>query len=174
MDYLDHYGIPIHGIQYGAHHFDFEADENFFSCYEDSPIKKGLYRIKVECDKKENEFLLNFDIEGTFNAPCDRCLAEIDVPSSIVKMIWVKYSDKGLEDEEDEDCLYLEEEQHIFNVSTLIYELIILSLPMVKNYDCKNDPNPKCDFKVLAYLDSEIEKSKGYSLADKLKNLKNL
>lgn len=178
MDYLDHYGIPIHGLHFGVHHFKFEVDESFFKCFEDAPIQRGKFLVDIECDKRENQFLLTFNIDGHFEAACDRCLADIDVDSGISKLIWVKYKQEGVDqDQLDEDYFYIEETEHIFNVASLIYEFIVLSIPIVKRYDCENDPNPKCDKKVLAYLDQQTlneEEEKGNSFAEALKKLKDL
>lgn len=173
MDNLEHFGIPIYGIQFGLHHYEFELDNSFFEAFEESPIQEGEYRAHIECDKRENEFILNFSIEGHFKADCDRCLADIKVPSAIEKMIWVKYSSEN-HPAGNSDIIYLEETEHIFNVSELLYELVILSIPIVKRYDCENDPNPKCDFKVLSFLKEESEESERNSLADKFKDLRNL
>ena len=173
MDNLEHFGIPIYGIQFGLHHYEFELDNRFFEAFEDSPIQEGEYKARVECDKRENEFILNFSIEGRFQSACDRCLADIKVPSAIEKMIWVKYSNES-HPGGNSDIIYLEETEHIFNVADLLYELVILSIPIVKRYDCDNDPNPKCDFKVLSYLKQENKESEKNSLADKFKDLRNL
>lgn len=173
MDNLDHFGIPVHGIHYGLHNFEFEMDKSFFNCFEESPIQEAEYKALVRCDKKENEFILDFSIEGVFRAPCDRCLADIFIPSAIEKRIWVKYSE-GERSNENEEIIYIEETEHIFNVAELLYELIILSIPIVKRYDCENDTNPKCDFKVLSYLKQEQQESDSNSIADKFKDLRNL
>ena len=146
------FDLPVFGLEPGIHRYQFELEDDFFAGFDASPIEKGKYVVALELDRRDNEFLLDFDIQGSFIGPCDRCLAEIDVPSSIRKMIWVKYGQNPGDGREDEDLLYIEERQHIFNVAGLIHELIILSMPLVNRYDCENDPDPKCDFRVLEYL----------------------
>jgi uncharacterized protein len=177
MDYLDQFGIPVYGIQYGEHKYEFDIDETFFKCFEDSPIQGGKYKAIVVCDKRENEFLLSTRIEGYFESPCDRCLAEIEVSSSIEKMVWIKYSDQKHPVGTDEDYIYIDESEHIYNVADFIFEMIVLSIPMVRAYDCENDPNPKCDFKVLSYLqqdDNDDYKGDSNNIADEFKKLRNL
>lgn len=172
MDYLDQYEIPIQSIQNGLHHFNFEVDQAFFSCFEETPIKEGFYNTELVLDKRDNEFLLNFEIEGFFKAPCDRCLAEIEIPAKIKKLIWVKYSMDGEKEANDEDIIFIAEDDEGFNVGSLLYELIVLSIPMVMRYDCENDENPKCDFKVLAYLDKGSKESEGNLLGDQFRKFR--
>lgn len=172
MGYLNQFEIPVQSLQMGIHYYAFELDEDFFACFETSPVEKGIYRLDLEMDKKENEFILHFNISGHFESPCDRCLADIDVPSSIEKLIWIKYSDEKAGQDHDENVVYIATGQSSFNISDLAYELIVLSLPMVRRYDCENDPKPKCDFKVLEFMKSseQQEKSENNALGDQLKN----
>ena len=122
MNNLDQFGIPVYGMQYGEHQFDFDIDKTFFSCFEDSPVQEGEFKAVVVCDRRENEFLLNIMIEGSFIAPCDRCLAEINIPSAISKLIWIKYGDHSHPEGVDEDYIYIDESEHIYNVADLIFE----------------------------------------------------
>lgn len=153
MRNFNQFDIPVYGLKPGLRRFEFEVDDEFFKAFEFNPIQTGNYKVIIDFDKRDNEFLLQFDIKGSFQSPCDRCLADIFVPSEIKKLIWVKYTDKDNEADLDEDCIFIEKEAHWFNVAELINELIVLSIPIVKRYDCENDPDPKCDFKVLSYLE---------------------
>jgi uncharacterized metal-binding protein YceD (DUF177 family) len=171
MGMLKEFEIPVQSLKTGIHRYRFELDETFFGCFEESPVEKGHYTLELELDKRENEFLLNFSISGFFESPCDRCLADIEVPSQIEKMIWVKFSDEKAGQDHDENVVYIAMHEHSFNVSELAYELIVLSLPLVRRYDCENDPNPRCDFKVLSYMQSwELENGNDSELGDKLIN----
>jgi len=89
MRNFDQFGIPVFGLKPGLRRFEFEVDDDFFKSFESNPIQSGNYKIIIDFDKRDNEFLLQFDIKGTFESPCDRCLADIRVPSEINKLIWV-------------------------------------------------------------------------------------
>lgn len=155
MKNFNQFDIPVFGLKTGVRRFEFEIDNEFFSSFEFHPIQSGQYKVILDVDKRENDFLLNFDIQGAFQSPCDRCLAEIQVPCGINKLIWVKYTDKDNAVDFEDDCIFIEKETHWFNVAELINELIVLSIPIVRRYDCENDPNPKCDFRVLSYLEEK-------------------
>jgi uncharacterized protein len=176
MDHLKQFEIPVQSLRNGLHDYSFELDDTFFENFEKSPVKKGKYQVKLQLDKRENEFLLIFDIDGYFESPCDRCLADIDVPSAIKKLIWVKYSEDKAGQDYDDKIIYISGSEHSFQMAPLIYELVVLSMPLVRAYDCENDPNPKCDFKVLSFMtgndEKESEEDNNTTLGDQLRELK--
>ena len=103
MKGLKTYFIPFIGLKQGIHHFTYKIDENFFSCFSDSLIKKGKINVELDFDKKENFFVLNFMIKGTVNVECDRCLDYFDMPISSNNKIVVKY-DEELRNQNDQDA----------------------------------------------------------------------
>jgi uncharacterized metal-binding protein YceD (DUF177 family) len=44
-----------------------------------------------------------------------------------------------------------------FDVSQLVYELLVISVPLVKVYDCQDTENPPCNFALLQKLKGESE-----------------
>lgn len=161
MDYLERFSIPIQGMNVGVHEYQFSIDNEFFSHFESSLIKKGSYIVNVRIERKERMLVLNFEIEGSFNSNCDRCLAKIDIPSTIDYRVYLKYgiveNDFSLKDVED--VIYISEEDYRYNLSNIIHQLISLSMPLSNTYDCENDKKPKCDFEMLKYLDGQNEEN---------------
>jgi uncharacterized metal-binding protein YceD (DUF177 family) len=161
MDYLERFSIPIKGMSVGVHEYQFIVDKEFFKHFEDSQISDGDYSVKVQVDRKERIIILNFEISGEYVSKCDRCLAIIKVPSLLDYTVYLKSgSDKDSGVKEVDDVIYIYEEDFNFNLSPVIHQLIMLSMPWSNTYDCENDPNPKCDFKMLEYLEGEIEDEK--------------
>jgi len=160
MDYLERFSIPIKGMNLGIHEYLFDIDNEFFSNFENSLISEGEYEVKVNCDKKERMYILNFEISGTYSSKCDRCLTKIEIPSLIDYKIFLKYGIAGKDfiAKDSDDVIYIDEGDFKYNLSGIIHQLIILSLPFTNTYDCENDPNPKCDFEMLEYLEGEKEK----------------
>lgn len=158
MGYLEHFAIPIKGMNIGIHEYQYLIDNEFFDNFEDSLIEEGKYEVNVQVDRKERITILNFQITGDFTAKCDRCLTKIDIPSLIDYKVYLKYGTvDDVKHKELEDVVYILEEDHSFNLADIIHQLIMLSLPLSNTYDCENDPNPKCDFEMLKYLEVEIE-----------------
>lgn len=160
MKYLDQYSIPVKGMNLGMHEYFYDIDNEFFSHIENSLISEGKYVARVNCDRKENMFVLDFEISGTYTAPCDRCLVQINVPSTIDYSVFVK---PGIPDNEtmsedlEDDVIYIDESENRFDISGLLYQLIVLSMPLSNRYDCENDPEPKCDFALLSKFENKAE-----------------
>ena len=58
---MDTRNIAFVGLKNGVHTFEFELNEQFFSKYPDSIIKKGHLVSKIKLDKKDSFFILNFE-----------------------------------------------------------------------------------------------------------------
>jgi uncharacterized metal-binding protein YceD (DUF177 family) len=158
MKYLDQYSIPLKGMNLGMHEYFFDIDTEFFSHIENSLISEGNFVAKVNCDKKENMFALHLDIMGSFSAPCDKCLVQINVPAEIGYDVFLKTGIPGTEvltDDLEDDVIYVEEHENRYNLSGLLYQMIVLSMPLSNRYDCENDPDRKCDFDLLSKLENE-------------------
>ena len=157
MDYLEGFSIPIKGISIGVREYQFSIDNKFFNYFEDSLISVGNYKVNLFLDKRERMFVLNFEISGVFDSKCDRCLAKINIPSLIDYKVFLKFGivEKNKKSKEIDDVIFIDEGDFSYNLSNIIHQLIMLSMPLSNTYDCENDPNPKCDFEMLDRLEVE-------------------
>ena len=172
MKELGRFEIGLRGLRDGIHNFKFEVDQKFFACFEEALIGPCRIEVKVSLDRRPSLLVLQIDHEGTMKADCDRCAEEIDLPLSGSRRILVKFSEEALE--EEDDVIYLEPDAERLILGPLIYDLISLSVPMVKKYDCENDASAPCNQEVLKYLTEHQteEEQKDDSVWDALKNLK--
>jgi uncharacterized protein len=144
--------IPIRGLKIGIHTYEFDIDDAFFKLYESS-IEKAKFNVSLEVDKSYDFYHLTFDIEGTLNTECDRCLAEINLPIQETYSIMLKLSAEHQDD--DAEIIYITSDDTEFSVANLVYDYIMLSLPYNNVYDCENDEEPPCDFDALDRLEKE-------------------
>ena len=106
---------------------DYTIGDDFFSQI-DGLIQRGRVKttLKIEGNAR-SVFRFHFHSEGTVFAPCDRCLADVEVSIDTDDMLAVKlgaeYSDEG-------ETIVIPESEGRIDVSQFIYELIALSLPM--------------------------------------------
>lgn len=149
---LREYEIPFVGLKPGIHKFSFEVDDKFFTFFENSPVGKGKVKVDLNFDKKNTFFLLNFQISGTVNLPCDRCSDLIDFPIDADYPIVVKFDDhhEGENDDSNADIVYISRSETHLNVAQLIYEFIVLSVPIGRIY-CEA-VGKKCNGKTLKVL----------------------
>jgi uncharacterized protein len=150
MDWLIQYSIPVRGLRNGTHQFDFQVDQAFFSQFENSPVADGNVDVVFTLDKRPDMFVLTFDLTGTVKTDCDRCLAQIDLPVEDAQNLIVKFSDQ--EEAEDADVVFVHPDIQHLNVARYVYEFIILSMPIIKVYDCENEVNRPCNQEMLRYI----------------------
>ena len=153
MSILEHFSVPYIGIKDGLHQYQFKADSRFFALFVNSPIVDGDFDIVVNVDKRTGLSELDFEIDGHISALCDRCLADIRLPVSSKNNILVKVSNKTSEDDE---VIFIREDHSHLDLSQIIYEFIVLALPLMNIYDCENEEPRKCDMRVLEKLSEDV------------------
>jgi len=170
MNVLDHFSVPYKGLGSGVHHLEFSVESDFFKEFEDSHIDNGSFVVKVELDKRHDHSILLFDIEGKTNTSCDRCLASIHLPLQGHFKLHVKYGEK---EDSDDEIMFIHPETSVLNLAQITYEFILLSMPMIKTYDCEEDENPPCNLQVLNALNNEAKatSTEEGSIWDTLKNI---
>jgi uncharacterized protein len=174
---LREYNIPYVGLKVGVHTYEFEINDKFFSLFEDSPISKCDVKVKLEFDKKEALFVLNFFIDGKVMVECDRCLAPYEKEIFADYTCYVKFAEDPDKLPEDDEVIYISRDESHIDVSQLIYEYIVLSLP-IRKIPCRvPGEDERCNKEVLKFLqDSEAanEEQKGndprWSALKKFKN----
>lgn len=155
MDALISYTLPVKGLGIGIHRFDFKIDQLFFEHFESSPIREADIDLHLDFDKRIDMYVLDFHISGTIRTDCDRCLAPIHLPVSEDYQLIVKFSyDPG---EAEAEIVYVSPDIEQLNIAQYIYEYVVLSMPMIKVYDCTEDDPVPCDEEMLDRLEAEEE-----------------
>jgi uncharacterized protein len=169
MGALVPYSIPIQGLKIGVHRYQYHLDGDFFRHFEDAPIENSDIRVTLEVDKRSDMFLLDFTLEGTVEAICDRCTAAIHLPISDERQLVVKYGEsEGMAD--DDEVLFISRDAWELNTAPYLYEFAVLALPMTNTYDCTNEAEPPCNQDILQLLTpSAVETNAGSSVWDALK-----
>jgi len=165
------FSIAFKGLKIGMHQFEFEISNQFFEDFEHSPVKAGKLDVELDFYKRLDHFQLDFDIEGTIDTSCDRCTAEINLPMQRSARYIVKFDDVL---DQDDQVIYIKTNAQMLNVANMIYELIVLGMPMIKVYDCEEDTPRPCNMKVLDVLNQEkssSDKDKKNPLWDQLSEL---
>ena len=169
MDNLDHFSIPVSGLGGGLHGYDFSIGAAFFKHFEGSPIEKAKVEVHMDFDKRHDMFVLEFQLEGSVEVTCDRCLGPFDFPIDDSPALMVKFDDKEWE---EADVVYILRSAQTLNVARYIYEFINLAVPMTKTHD---DAGEACDPEMLRFLaegQNEPEEEPGNNpFGDALKGL---
>lgn len=146
MRVSDHFSLPYTGLKDGIHHYTFEAGSDFFSEFDHSPVQDGTFTIDVTLDKRTGLSELFFSIQGYKLATCDRCLADIKLPVTGEYKLLVKVANDSTDDDE---IIYISEDEAKLYLGQVIYEYICLSIPITQLYDCQNDIPKPCNDDVI-------------------------
>lgn len=171
------YIIPYVGLKNEKYDFEFRLDKEFFNREENALVREGRVTVTVSLDKSLQPHTLDFVIDGTILAECDRCASDIDLPIHHTYRVYVKLeSDKDVEADENLEMLYLHPEDQEIDVEPFLYDFTLLSVPFTKR--CQ-DIQKECDPEVTKYIVSsvEIEQEEDNSIDprwEKLKKLKDL
>lgn len=153
MKSLRNYSIPFTGLKLGKHRFEFIVNDAFFDEFEYSLVKKANLKCLVELEKQETMIILNFHINGTIDANCDRCLAQYPQQVDIHEQQVAKFSEEDIND--DEELIILTKNDHEINIAGLVYEYINVAMPFITV--CSDMGNtPWCDKEMLESLNKLI------------------
>lgn len=131
MDKLRNYDVVFSGLKNGKHTFQFEIDQAFFDLFEaEQEFSNPRITANVLMDKHSTflEFWIN--ISGTVGLQCDITGDYFDHPIENEIKILVKFGESY--DDSNEEVITIVENDHAFNVAQLIYEDVLLSIPMKK------------------------------------------
>ncbi|HPQ20366.1 MAG TPA: DUF177 domain-containing protein [Saprospiraceae bacterium] len=174
MDIQEHFTIPIKGIHNGEHEYDFVVDDAFFDVFENDIVLGGNIEVKLNLFRQFDQLELSFLLHGYVNTTCDRCLASIKLPIENDFELYIKLVGEDFEtlESNNDEVMFVNKEESRLDLSQLIYEYVLLSVPLIKSYDCNEEKNPPCDFEVLNKLNVENEQNNsGNAMWDKLKDL---
>jgi uncharacterized protein len=151
MNYLSQYNIPFSGLKEGKHLFDFTADDRFFAGFEESEIEKGSVSIQVELEKRTTYLRLKFMLKGEVELICDRCLEFYLQPIESTNLMLVKFSET--ESDDGDEVIYIHTGAHQIEVAKLIYEFIVLSIPIRQVHPDDEHGNSLCDPEMIQKLE---------------------
>lgn len=138
----------------GQHTFDFEINNEFFENFEESEVKEGLLKAKVEADKSTSHIDLVIKINGVVILSCDRCLGRISQPVDCINRLLVKFG--KIHDESDPDIITVPPDDYELDMEQYFYEYILLALPIKRVHPDDKDGNSTCDPEMLDKLKEHI------------------
>ena len=171
MEKKNEFLIPVSGLALGSHSYQFEINDGFFAEREYSEIQQGKVTVGLDIDRQETLMVLHFGIEGTVRVVCDRCADEFDLPIRDEREFFLKLGTENAQ--ESDDVEVISADQADYDVSSLVYEFIILAIPMHRVH-----PEGQCNPEVMAMLTmaENVEETKDENEIDPrwaaLKNLK--
>jgi uncharacterized protein len=158
MANLKAYNIAFKGLGIGKHDFEYQIARRFFEYFDGGIADDGNVDVKLELEKQSAFMVLWFHIEGTVKIQCDRCLDIFDQPIKSQNKVFVKYGEENFEDGDDVIWIGIDDTQ--LNVAKLIYDFIILSIPIKQVHPEGEEGNSLCNPEMLKRLNKMTVKKK--------------
>ena len=147
---LEQFKIDLKRLTDEVTALDFDLDNHFFAALDGSELRRGTLHVSVSIRKATGFFELQFHTEGTVTVTCDRCLDDMDQSISTDNRLVVKL---GPAYSEEDDVITVPEDEGILDTSWLIYEFIMLAIP-IKHVHAPGKCNPAMS-KVLEELSTD-------------------
>lgn len=143
MNRIRKYDIAFSGLKNGKHSFEFEIDKKFFDLFEaDVEFETPKILAKILLDKHSTFLDFTIDVEGSVDLYCDISGGIFTYPIDNEIKVLVKFGESY--DDSNDEVITIPMSDYEFNVSQLIYEATLLSIPMKKiSPEVENHPEYK-------------------------------
>lgn len=155
MKYNREFELAWQGLKPGQHNYQYDLDDRFM-------VERGAgeefsnwnVRVNLGFDKHENFFMLHFDIDGRVTVACDRCGDDFEMKlwDEFDLLIKLDGSDEDEMPEEESDVVFIPRSETVIDISTWLYEFVMLSIPLQHIHPDTEDGASGCNPEVLKYL----------------------
>lgn len=128
MGKFDIYKIDLKGMRDDLAEYEYILDSDYFTYIGEQELQEGKVVVELTVKRGLDVFELDFQISGVVSVPCDRCLENMDLPISSNERLIVKFG--RTYSEEADNLIVIPEEEGVINVAWLMYEFIVLAVPM--------------------------------------------
>jgi len=172
---LSTYSINFKGLKVGKHSFEFDLNDAFFSEFKEGEIGKGQLKALVTLNKQNHLLEFKISIKGSVQVVCDRCLEAFELPTTFKGELFAKIGSADAEN--DDEIIFLSEEDYEVNLAQYLYESVCLSLPLKRYHGLGGTKASDCDKEMLAKMNvvnesdaSDEEVDPRWAALKKLKN----
>ena len=142
------YIVKFAGLPVGTHEFEFDINGTFFEQFGDSEITEADLQVTIVLVKQNNVMQLEFEINGTVNLNCDRCLIAYDFPLETSETLVLRF---GNPEDSNDEIMVVNEGDGQADVSHYLFEYITFALPY-RRVPCEIEEDFKCDEETLKKL----------------------
>lgn len=178
MGWKTKYNIEFKGLKEGLHDYEFEVDDKFFEHINESLVEVGSVKVNVQLEKRSAFLKLFLQFSGWVELICDNCLDAYKQVIELETEQFVKFGEET-EFEEGDNVIWVLPEEHAINLTQLIYEYIVLGIPLRHihpDISGENSCNPEMLDKLSKYMPNEDEEENEQEIDPRwaaLKKLKN-
>jgi uncharacterized metal-binding protein YceD (DUF177 family) len=124
----DDFIIPFKGLAIGEHSFHYEIDAAFFAELEYAELQNAEVSVDLQLERQERMLILDFDIRGSIEVECDRCLEPFPYAVEGQRQLIIQFGDHY--EEEDDDIIVIPFDDHQIDITHHLYDYLLLMLPI--------------------------------------------
>ena len=167
MDKFRNYDVAFTGLKNGKHKFKFEVEQSFFDLFEtEQEFTNAHINVDVALEKHTTFLDLEVTISGKVDLICDITAEEFSHPINNSIKILVKFGEEY--DDSNEEIITIPHGDSAFNIAQIIYEAVMLSIPMKKISPNVNDE----DIELIEKFSPKIEEDKEHEVDPRWEALK--
>lgn len=144
------------GLKTGEHLYEYDIDNSFLEemGYIGEEMKDLQCKVNLKFEKLTNLFQLKFDLDGKATVACDRCGddMELKVWDEYDLIIKISFDESLQEAFEDDGVLFIPKHESIIDLSSYVYEFLLLSIPIQHVHGEDEEGNSLCNQEVLKKL----------------------
>ncbi|MBO4660678.1 MAG: DUF177 domain-containing protein [Prevotella sp.] len=124
---LESLKIDLKALKEGNNMLSFVLSDDYFQFIAAPEVSRGDVKIALQIHRSADIFTLDFHVEGIVVIPCDLCLDDMAQAVTADSRFTACFGNEGSDDDE---LLTVNEDDGILDVSWLIYEQIVLAIPI--------------------------------------------
>lgn len=144
------YNIAFKGLGPGVHEYEYQIDKKFFEYFDGGIADDGNVAVTVKLEKESALMILGIIVNGTVKVQCDRCLELYDQPVKSENKVFVKFGEENFD--EGDDVIWVGPADYQINVAKLIYDFIIVSIPIRQVHPDDRNGNSTCNPEMIKIL----------------------
>lgn len=124
---------------------EFQLDREYWATMSPDSISDGDVSASVLIEPVRDLYRVTFSFEGTVTVPCDRCLAPVRLDVDVEEEVSFDLGEELCD--EDDKTIVLNAQDPKYDISMLMFEMIVLSLPLQRMHDIED-----CDPEMVKFL----------------------
>ena len=145
---MNDFKIKLGSINGGENCFSFEIRDKFFEEFTLSDVEYANITATALLDKEEDRLVLTLTIDGEIHKLlCDICTDEISLDITAKTKVIIKTTDEDLVS--TDEIFYVKTSENAIDLKQLIFELIILNLPIRRQHAFNEDGSSNCNEEMI-------------------------
>lgn len=135
------YTIQLKTMPLGSKEYHYTLSQDFFEQMESDEVMSASVNVDLTIEHTASVYRLAMDCKGFIGIPCDRCLDEMKHEVDAHYDIFIKLGDEY--DDSMDDVLVIPESEGVLDVAPLIFDTVMLTVPIMHVHQSESDCNPE-------------------------------